>query len=96
MNEFMTTEELAKKCVCSAKEIIKNYNENKARFVIGKHYIQPEGEMLWTVRGAAYHCKMLETEQAWEFFDALEDYYFQSPEERILQYAQYCVSRMRW
>ncbi|WP_245677404.1 ORF6N domain-containing protein [Candidatus Arsenophonus triatominarum] len=32
--------------------------------------------MLWTERGAARHAKMLETDQAWEIFEQLEDYYF--------------------
>ncbi|WP_145548560.1 ORF6N domain-containing protein [Yersinia massiliensis] len=31
---------------------------------------------LWTERGAARHAKMLETEQAWEVFEKLEDCYF--------------------
>lgn len=35
--------------------------------------------MLWTERGAARHAKMLETEQAWEVFERLEDHYFSSP-----------------
>ncbi|HAT1525170.1 TPA: ORF6N domain-containing protein [Morganella morganii] len=32
--------------------------------------------MLWTERGAARHAKMLETDQAWEVFEKLEDSYF--------------------
>ncbi|ENZ3214107.1 ORF6N domain-containing protein [Salmonella enterica] len=32
--------------------------------------------MLWTERGAARHAKMLETDQAWEVFERLEDCYF--------------------
>ncbi|EJK1075788.1 ORF6N domain-containing protein [Salmonella enterica] len=38
--------------------------------------------ILWTERGAARHAKMLETDQAWEVFERLEDCYFsqkQSP-----------------
>jgi hypothetical protein len=31
---------------------------------------------LWTERGAARHAKMLETDQAWEVFEKLEDAYF--------------------
>ncbi len=31
---------------------------------------------LWTERGASHHAKMLETEQAWDFFEQLEDHYF--------------------
>ncbi|MBB4268132.1 ORF6N domain-containing protein [Roseospira visakhapatnamensis] len=32
--------------------------------------------ILWTQRGAARHAKMLETDAAWEVFEALEDSYF--------------------
>lgn len=32
--------------------------------------------LLWTERGAARHAKMLETDQAWEVFEKLEDCYF--------------------
>lgn len=49
----------------------KNYPENfglvdkRARHLI-----------LWTERGAARHAKMLDTDQAWEVFEKLEDAYF--------------------
>jgi hypothetical protein len=32
--------------------------------------------LIWTERGAARHAKMLDTEQAWEVFEKLEDCYF--------------------
>ncbi|MBV2272324.1 ORF6N domain-containing protein [Escherichia coli] len=32
--------------------------------------------ILWTERGAARHAKMLETDQAWDAFEKLEDSYF--------------------
>lgn len=32
--------------------------------------------VLWTERGAARHAKMLDTDQAWEVFEKLEDCYF--------------------
>ncbi|SFN77983.1 ORF6N domain-containing protein [Izhakiella capsodis] len=35
--------------------------------------------ILWTERGAARHAKMLETDQAWEVFEKLEDSYFRQP-----------------
>ncbi|MDE9570335.1 ORF6N domain-containing protein [Xenorhabdus bovienii] len=31
---------------------------------------------LWTERGAARHAKMLDTDKAWDVFEALEDHYF--------------------
>lgn len=37
--------------------------------------------ILWTERGAARHAKMLETEQAWEVFEKLEDFYFSQKEK---------------
>ncbi|EGK3350979.1 ORF6N domain-containing protein [Salmonella enterica] len=41
--------------------------------------------ILWTERGAARHAKMLETDQAWEVFEKLEDNYFnQCEKERAM------------
>ncbi|EBP0013231.1 ORF6N domain-containing protein [Salmonella enterica] len=37
--------------------------------------------LLWTERGAARHAKMLETDQAWEVFEKLEDCYFSQKEK---------------
>ncbi|WP_050570239.1 ORF6N domain-containing protein [Dickeya dadantii] len=37
---------------------------------------------LWTERGAARHAKMLETDQAWDVFEKLEDCYFNQCESR--------------
>lgn len=39
--------------------------------------------ILWTQRGAARHAKMLETDKAWDVFEALEDSYFASPIQRL-------------
>ncbi|MEI7341205.1 ORF6N domain-containing protein [Pectobacterium brasiliense] len=39
--------------------------------------------ILWTQRGAARHAKMLETDQAWEVFEKLEDFYFSQREKRV-------------
>ncbi|EDM0593753.1 ORF6N domain-containing protein [Salmonella enterica subsp. enterica] len=41
--------------------------------------------ILWTERGAARHAKMLETDQAWEVFEKLEDCYFsqKNPSVRV-------------
>ncbi|MEW5968965.1 MAG: ORF6N domain-containing protein [Pseudomonadota bacterium] len=36
--------------------------------------------MLWTEKGAARHAKILDTEQAWEVFEQLEDCYFNKKE----------------
>jgi len=37
--------------------------------------------LLWTERGAARHAKMLDTDQAWEVFEKLEDNYFRVGEQ---------------
>ncbi len=37
--------------------------------------------ILWTERGAARHAKMLETDQAWDVFEKLEDCYFNQHEK---------------
>ena len=37
--------------------------------------------ILWTERGAARHTKMLETDQAWDVFEKLEDCYFSQCEK---------------
>ncbi|HCT4329852.1 TPA: ORF6N domain-containing protein [Morganella morganii] len=34
--------------------------------------------ILWTERGASRHAKMLETDQAWDYFELLEETYFNS------------------
>ena len=38
---------------------------------------------LWTERGANRHCKILETDKAWEQFDNLEETYFRVKENRL-------------
>lgn len=43
---------------------------------------------LWTQRGAARHAKMLETNKAWDVFEALEDSYFATPYERLQETAE--------
>ncbi|EPG5002513.1 ORF6N domain-containing protein [Klebsiella oxytoca] len=47
-----------------------NLTESKLVASRAKHLI------LWTERGAARHAKLLETDQAWEVFERLEDCYF--------------------
>lgn len=37
---------------------------------------------LWSERGASRHAKMLETDQAWEWYEALEDNYFRLHEQK--------------
>ena len=39
--------------------------------------------ILWTERGAARHAKMLETDQAWDVFEKLEDCYFNQQEKQM-------------
>lgn len=46
---------------------------------------------LWTKRGASRHCKILDTEKAWEQFDCLEENYFKLHSVHNVTY-QYPVS----
>lgn len=50
--------------------------------VTDSHYVPKKTArlMLWTERGAARHAKILDTEQAWEVFEQLEDCYFNKKE----------------
>ncbi|WP_119312667.1 ORF6N domain-containing protein [Morganella morganii] len=38
---------------------------------------------LWTERGASRHAKMLETDQAWDYFELLEETYFNSRRKNV-------------
>ncbi|GKW43299.1 ORF6N domain-containing protein [Pectobacterium parvum] len=49
--------------------------------VVGK---RARSLILWTERGAARHAKMLETDQAWDVFEKLEECYF-NPQEKAVQ-----------
>ncbi|EOV4290520.1 P22AR C-terminal domain-containing protein, partial [Escherichia coli] len=51
-----------------SREVTESYSVKIARNV--------RSLILWTERGAARHAKMLETDQAWEVFEKLEDCYF--------------------
>ena len=52
--------------------------ENSLRVPVNSRAI-----ILWTHRGAARHAKMLETDQAWDVFEKLEDCYFSQREKAI-------------
>ncbi|EAM4818312.1 ORF6N domain-containing protein [Salmonella enterica] len=103
----ITTELLAELYGTDPVRIRQNHNENKVRFVEGKHFFKVVGDdlknlrvalnysqnpvspktrslILWTERGAARHAKMLETDQAWEVFEKLEDCYFGQHKNREL------------
>ncbi|MGE9125939.1 ORF6N domain-containing protein [Escherichia coli] len=53
------------------------------RLTVSQLQISPKTRslILWTERGAARHAKMLETDQAWEVFEKLEDSYFNKYEK---------------
>ena len=56
----------------------KNHPTNSQ--LVNKHASQL---YLWTERGASRHCKILDTDKAWEQFDYLEDTYFVAKENTI-------------
>lgn len=93
----LTTQQLADVYETDARNISNNFNNNKDRFIEGKHYFLLQGDDLkdfkgihmeyenlkftskmyiWTERGANRHCKILDTDKAWEQFDNLEETYF--------------------
>lgn len=47
---------------------------------------------LWTHRGASRHCKILDTEKAWEQFDNLEEAYFNPKSQQTTITYQYPIS----
>ncbi|EIH7123414.1 ORF6N domain-containing protein, partial [Escherichia coli] len=50
---------------------------------------------LWTERGAARHAKMIETDQAWAFFEKLEDSYFRQKEQQPVAIPQTLPEALR-
>ena len=49
---------------------------------------------LWTERGANRHCKILDTDKAWEQFDVLEETYFHVKERaKTLRFQQRSLKR---
>lgn len=52
----------------------------RLRANLGNSQISPQARsmILWTERGAARHAKMLETDSAWDVFEALEERYFRN------------------
>lgn len=42
---------------------------------------------LWTNRGANRHCKILDTDKAWQQFDVLEETYFRVKESNVIPFA---------
>lgn len=92
----LTTQQIAEAYGTDARVISNNFNNNKERYVTGKHYICLEGEelkefktnhkfyesskinklYLWTEKGAFLHAKSLGTDKAWEVYENLVDFYF--------------------
>jgi len=103
----ITSKQLANLYGCDVQRILQNFNNNKGKFVEGRHYFKLSGDalkefkatvgssiqstdlkfvsvlILWTKRGASRHCKSVDTEQAWEVFEELEETYFAVQEGRI-------------
>lgn len=53
--------------------VTESYSVEDGVKVVGK---RARSLILWTERGAARHAKMLDTDKAWDVFEALEDHYF--------------------
>ncbi|MDE1484305.1 ORF6N domain-containing protein [Xenorhabdus bovienii] len=57
--------------------VTESYSVEDSVKVVGK---RARSLILWTERGAARHAKMLDTDKAWDVFEALEDFYFNQKE----------------
>ncbi|VIF96585.1 phage anti-repressor [Clostridioides difficile] len=100
----LTTQQLADVYETDSRNISNNFNNNKDRFIEGKHYFLLQGDdlknfkgihteyenlkftskmYLWTERGANRHCKILDTDKAWEQFDNLEETYFKVKQQKV-------------
>lgn len=62
-------------------ENLREFKHQYAESVVAKNASQL---YLWTERGANRHCKILDTDKAWEQFDNLEENYFQGKNELAL------------
>lgn len=102
---IMTTKVLAEQFGTEENNIKNNFNNNKSRFIEGKHYFKLQGQelkefkrlvndideaikfapvlYLWTDRGAARHAKILDTDEAWEVYEDLEENYFRPQGQAI-------------
>ncbi|MGK0688749.1 ORF6N domain-containing protein [Serratia marcescens] len=111
----VTTEQMAAGYGASVKNIQDNFQNNRQRFVEGKHFFTVEGSelrglknrpeviglvgknarslLLWTERGAANHSKMLVTDQAWDYFNDLAEFYFTRREALPAPIDQSAISR---
>ncbi|HBF0264821.1 ORF6N domain-containing protein [Clostridioides difficile] len=99
----LTTQQLADVYETDSKNISNNFNNNKDRFIEGKHYFLLQGDdlknfkgihteyenlkfaskmYLWIERGANRHCKILDTDKAWEQFANLEETYFKVKQQK--------------
>ena len=54
----------------------KSVNQKNSPTISGSVRSKANSLILWTERGAARHAKMLDTDQAWNVFDKLEETYF--------------------
>ncbi|HGG5669426.1 TPA: P22AR C-terminal domain-containing protein [Salmonella enterica subsp. houtenae] len=65
------------------KVVGNDFKELRVALNYSQNTISPKARslILWTERGAARHAKMLETDQAWEVFEKLEDCYFSQCEK---------------
>ncbi|MFP7288027.1 ORF6N domain-containing protein [Shouchella clausii] len=96
----LTTNQLAEVYGTESERITKNFNRNRTRYKMGKHFIMLEGlELrmfkttcqidlplklnklyLWTEKGAWMHAKSLNTDEAWDAYEALVDDYYRVKE----------------
>lgn len=72
----------------SLKEFKNEYAGSVVAKTVNKLY-------LWTERGASRHCKILDTDKAWEQFDYLEEVYFKVKEQSVL-YIEDVINKVKY
>jgi hypothetical protein len=103
-HRVLTTAQLAESFGTDTNSIVKNFNNNKDRYMLRKHYFLLEGEelksfkgevnnldvasnvnklYLWTEKGAWLHAKSLNTDSAWESYEALVDDYYAVKQQAV-------------
>ncbi|QCS64401.1 hypothetical protein EC609_19080 [Achromobacter denitrificans] len=76
-DRYLRTEAVADYYGVTENVVLDTYARHAEHFVTGRDFNRLEaGVILWTPAGALRFSKLLDTDQAWQTWDALEDAYF--------------------
>lgn len=88
-SKVLTTKQIAEAYGVTKEKIIYNFNYNKDKYILGKHYIEVFGEELrrlkrtCEIQSSFKYAKSLNTDKAWQVYDYLVDFYFRTKEENL-------------